>query len=181
MVFNSPEECVQSGLSTQDQCRVDYVAAQNAHPQVAPKYQDKTECEADFGAGHCETAPLKNEHGSSMFMPIMVGFLAGQMMNRPSINQNVAPGAMQQSVQGQKSGGANTTASNGGGFASRFQQQPLYKARNDNTFRTANSNAVSNHTGLTKVKPSDVQTGPSKVVNRGGFGSQAATRGSFGG
>lgn len=179
MVFNSPDECVQSGLSTQDQCRADYVAAQSAHPQVAPKYQDKTECEADFGAGHCETAPQKSEHGSSMFMPMMMGFLAGQMMNRPSVNQNMAPSAMQQPAQGQKPGSA--TATGGGGFASRFQPQPLYKARNDDTFRTANSNAVSTRTGLTKVKPSDVQAGPGKVVNRGGFGSQAATRGSLGG
>ncbi|RYZ83479.1 MAG: DUF1190 domain-containing protein, partial [Moraxellaceae bacterium] len=36
MVFNSPDECVQSGLSTQEQCSANFVAAQAAHPQAAP-------------------------------------------------------------------------------------------------------------------------------------------------
>ena len=180
MVFNSPDECVQSGLSTQEQCSANFVAAKAAHPEVAPKYKDKAECEADFGAGHCETAPQRTEHGSSMFMPMMMGFLAGQMMNRPSASQFTQPNAAQQNAGGQPAKpGAGAGA--GGGFASRFESQPLYKSRNDSTFRTGNNTPIATQSGLTSVKPSQIQPRPGNVVSRGGFGSQAATRGSFGG
>ena len=45
LVYQTPEQCAQSGLSTQEQCEADYNQALALHPQTAPKYADKAQCE----------------------------------------------------------------------------------------------------------------------------------------
>jgi len=158
VVFNSAEECASySTNAAADQCLADFRAAQALHPQVAPKYANKEECEIDFGAGQCETAPERHASGS-FFMPLMMGYMAGQMLNRQS--------------------GAAPAAANRGGV----QSQPLYKSRDDRgTFRTASNTPVARQSGPATVRPSQVQPRASQVAQRGGFGSQAASRQMAGG
>lgn len=162
VVFSNPTECAQSALVSSAQCEADYAAAQALHPQVAPKYVNKQECEVDFGAGNCETAPQQTSSGGSVFMPMMMGFLAGQMM-----------------------GGANAQNLQGAANRSNIPSQPLYKSRDDRaTFRTATNKPVAGGIGPITLKPSQVQPQLGQVVRRGGFGQQAAMRasgGSFGG
>lgn len=160
VVFTSAEECSSfSTVAAADQCLADFKAAQALHPQVAPKYANKAECEADFGAGQCETAPEQHSSGS-FFMPLMMGYLAGQMLNR----QGAAPGA------------AANAARNG------VQSQPLYKSADDrSTFRTATNTPVARQTGPAAVRPSQVQPRASAIAQRGGFGAQAASRQTVGG
>ena len=95
LVFSDPSECSAAGLNDTAQCNADYAAAKALHPQVAPKYLDKAECETDFGAGNCETAPQQTTSGGSVFMPMMMGYMMGQMMNRGGSNfqQPAAAGA----------------------------------------------------------------------------------------
>jgi uncharacterized protein YgiB involved in biofilm formation len=167
VVFSSPEECASymTEASVQ-QCMADFKAAQALHPQVAPKYVNKTECEADFGAGNCETAPQQHASGS-FFMPLMMGYMAGQMFNRGGAN--AAAGQPQQAA-------AAGAARNG------VQPQPLYKSGDDRgTFRTATNTPVARQSGPTTVRPSQVQPRAAQVARRGGFGAQAATRKSYGG
>lgn len=165
LVFSNPTECAQSSLTTTAQCEADYAAAQALHPEVAPKYLSQQECEADFGAAQCEKAPHQTSSGGSVFMPMMMGYLAGQMMNR---------GAAPQNFQQQPAGAA-----------SKVPTQPLYKSRDDrSTFRTATNAPVSKGIGPITLKPSQVKPQVGQVVRRGGFGQQAAMRapqGSFGG
>lgn len=164
MVFSDPSECSAAGLNDTAQCNADYAAAQALHPQVAPKYLNKEECETDFGAGQCETAPQQTAQGGSVFMPMMMGFLAGQMMNRGGSNfqQPAAAGA--------------------GAAGSKVPTQPLYKSRDDrSTFRTATNTPVAKGIGPITLKPSQVKPQVGQVVRRGGFGQQAAARNSFGG
>jgi uncharacterized protein YgiB involved in biofilm formation len=161
MVFSDPSECSAAGLNDTTQCNADYAAAQALHPQVAPKYLNKEECETDFGAGQCETAPQQNAQGGSVFMPMMMGFLAGQMMNR---------------------GGSNLQQPAAAGAGSKVPTQPLYKSRDDRgTFRTATNTPVAKGIGPITLKPSQVKPQVGQVVRRGGFGQQAAARNSFGG
>ncbi|WP_323816371.1 DUF1190 domain-containing protein [Cellvibrio sp. NN19] len=163
MVFSDPSECSAAALNTAAQCEADFAAAQAMHPQVAPKYLNKQECEADFGAGQCETAPQQTTSGGSVFMPMMMGFLAGQMMNRGGAN-------LQQPAAAGAAGGT------------KVPTQPLYKSRDDRaTFRTATNKPVAGGIGPITLKPSQVQPQMGQVVRRGGFGQQAATRNSFGG
>ncbi|QEY13883.1 MULTISPECIES: DUF1190 domain-containing protein [unclassified Cellvibrio] len=161
MVFSDPSECSAAGLNDTTQCNADYAAAQALHPQVAPKYLNKEECETDFGAGQCETAPQQTAQGGSVFMPMMMGFLAGQMMNR---------------------GGSNLQQPAAAGAGSKVPTQPLYKSRDDRgTFRTATNTPVAKGIGPITLKPSQVKPQVGQVVRRGGFGQQAAARNSFGG
>jgi uncharacterized protein YgiB involved in biofilm formation len=160
MVYSNPEECSAGGWNSAEQCAADYAEAQALHPQVAPKYVNKEECEADFGDGKCETAPQQTASGGSFFMPMMMGYLAGQMMNRTGAN-------MQQPAVA--------------GAASSVPTQPLYKSRDDrSTFRTATNTPVARGIGPVSLKPSQVKPQAGRLVRRGGFGQQAATRSSFG-
>lgn len=163
LVFSDPSECSAAGLNDTAQCNAEFAAAKALHPQVAPKYLDKTECETDFGAGNCETAPQQTTSGGSVFMPMMMGYMMGQMMNR---------------------GGSNfqQPAAAGAGAASKVPTQPLYKSRDDRgTFRTATNKPVAGGIGPITLKPSQVKPQVGQVVRRGGFGQQAAARNSFGG
>lgn len=157
-VFSTPDECA-AFYNPPEQCRAAFAEAQALHPQVAPRYANKQECEADFGAGQCETAPERHAQGS-FFMPMMMGFLAGQMLNR-----NV--GAAQPA--------ANTAAAAGG--RNTVPTQPLYKSRDDQrTFRTASNSPVASQPGPAQIRPSSVQPRPATQVQRGGFGAQAQQR-----
>jgi uncharacterized protein YgiB involved in biofilm formation len=174
-VFNTPDECA-AFYNPPAQCKAAFADAQALHPQVAPRYASKLECETDFGAGQCETAPVlaantneqapqQSQQSSGFFMPMMMGFMAGQMLNRAG----TAGGAQPQS--------ASTTRS-------PVPSQPLYKSRDDrSTFRTASNTAVAAQSGPASIKPSMVQPKPAALARRGGFGAQAAARSSnsFGG
>jgi uncharacterized protein YgiB involved in biofilm formation len=142
------------------------------HPQVAPKYASRSECETDFGAGQCEAAPQQQASGSSFFMPMMMGYMAGQMLNRQ--------GAAAMPNQPQRE---QATAGGAAGFARNdVRTQPLYKSRDDRgTFRTASNVPVARQTGATMIRPSQVQPRAGQFAQRGGFGAQAAARNSFGG
>lgn len=158
-VYQNAEECA-AFYNPPEECKAEFAKAQQLHSQVAPKYQDKTSCEADFGVGNCETpataavstdpnAPAQQQASSSFFMPMMMGFLAGQMMGK------LGAGASHKPVP----------------------TQPLYKSKDDmNTFRTASNTPVARQSGFTNVMPSQMQPKPGTVVQRGGFGAQAQQR-----
>jgi uncharacterized protein YgiB involved in biofilm formation len=38
------------------------------------------DCEADFGVGKCEQAPYRTNTGSSVFMPLLVGYMMGRTL-----------------------------------------------------------------------------------------------------
>lgn len=160
MVFSDVNGCVQSTLSSPEQCQADFQTAAALHPQVAPKYLSKAECETDFGASQCEQAPMQTSSGGSVFMPMMMGFMAGQMMNRGAVGaQNLQPGGR-----------------------SNIPTQPLYKSSDDRgTFRTATNTPVAKGIGPITLRPSQVKPQMGQLVRRGGFGQQAAARASFGG
>ncbi|WP_105101439.1 DUF1190 domain-containing protein [Microbulbifer pacificus] len=171
MVYSSPEECSAGGWNT-EQCEAEYAKAKALHPQVAPKYVSKEECEADFGDGKCETAPQQTASGHSFFMPMMMGYLAGQMMNRGA---NFQPGA---ATSGTNTAAAGNKSAAGAGVPT----QPLYKSRDDRgTYRTAHNTPVAKGAGPVSLRPSQVQPRVGSLVRRGGFGQQAATRSSYGG
>lgn len=166
LVYESPSECAAASFNTPEQCKADYDAAKALHPQVAPKYVSKQECETDFGSGNCETAPQsgaaqqttpqQTASSGSFFMPMMMGYMMGQMMNRGGAAQNLQPGAA---------------------GASKVPTQPLYKSRDDRaTFRTATNAPVARGIGPITLKPSQVQPKAGQVVRRGGFGAQAVRR-----
>ncbi|CCQ73393.1 DUF1190 domain-containing protein [Magnetospira sp. QH-2] len=79
-VFESVDQCMITPGMTKELCTESLAASQEQHAKVAPKYTSKGDCEADFGAGQCEDSPYQTQSGGSVFMPMMMGFMMGQMM-----------------------------------------------------------------------------------------------------
>lgn len=76
--FSDVKDCaaVYSGsacLDAKTQSEKDYLAQ-------APRFSRKEECEKEFGAGNCETPASANAGGSGFFMPMMMGYMLGNMM-----------------------------------------------------------------------------------------------------
>ncbi len=143
VVYKDSEEC--AAYYNPAECKAEFAKAESIHQQVAPKYSTQAECETDFGAGNCQQPQAQASSG--FFMPMMMGFLAGQMLNRSS------------------------------GMKQPVQTQPLYKSRDDqSTFRTANNQPVARQTGPVAVMPSKMQLQPGQMARRGGFGAQAQRR-----
>ncbi len=85
-------------------CESQFAAAKQEHVKTAPKFATKEQCEAQFGAANCTTAAAPDgqpatpaqtpgqpaaqgqqtaqSSGSGFFMPLMLGYLGGQMMSR---------------------------------------------------------------------------------------------------
>ena len=55
-------------------------AALNTHPTET--FTSLEECEKTYGVGKCGTKP--REGGGSLFMPMILGYTLGSMMNRPA-------------------------------------------------------------------------------------------------
>lgn len=167
LVYADPSECASNGFNSAEQCQADYDEAKSLHPLTAPKFEAKADCEAEFGEGKCEPAPQAASTGGSFFMPMMMGYMMGQMMNRGAAPQNF------QQNSGQPAGGAN---------GRNIRTQPLYKGRDDyNNFRTSNNVKLDKGIGPIQLKPSQVQPQFGQVVKRGGFGGQAAARSGYSG
>lgn len=63
-------------LDAKTQSEKDYLAQ-------APRFSRKEECEKEFGAGNCETpepAGTASGGGTGLFMPMMMGYMLGNMM-----------------------------------------------------------------------------------------------------
>ena len=81
--FTSLDECVTSAIFSEAECRD---LAKSALAQ-SPRFNNKEECEAQFGEGACENGPAQRQadgtvhQGSgSMWMPMMMGFMAGRFL-----------------------------------------------------------------------------------------------------
>lgn len=79
-VYTSVEQCIADKQFSDAECNKAFATAKDEHKKVAPKYASKTECEADFGAGKCEDAPTRTTSGTSMFMPLMIGYMLGRSL-----------------------------------------------------------------------------------------------------
>lgn len=97
--FRDPSECRK--VLDAATCDSQFAAAQKEHVRTAPKFNTLQQCEAQFGASNCTAAPTPDgaqagsttpsqgqgqqtaQSGSgSFFMPLMLGYLGGQMMSR---------------------------------------------------------------------------------------------------
>ena len=79
-VFEDVEQCMSQEGFDRETCEAHFRKAEAEHVRVSPKYIDKADCEADFGAGQCEIAPVRTTTGGSVFMPMMMGYMMGNML-----------------------------------------------------------------------------------------------------
>ena len=83
--FTSLEQCNTSGLFTEAECR-DFARTALAE---TPRFSSLEECESVFGSGSCQSPDAVQtteadgtvrQHSGSMWMPMMMGFMAGRFM-----------------------------------------------------------------------------------------------------
>ncbi|NYZ11922.1 DUF1190 domain-containing protein [Azospirillum sp. RWY-5-1] len=164
-VYDTVEQCLADGVYSEGYCRDAYKGATEQHAAVAPKYANVQECEADFGPGRCQVAPngavavdgqQASGGGGSFFMPLMTGFLVGQLLNSGGRSYYGQP--LYRPYQGTSGpGGA-------GGWGS---------------YRTAQNVDVGARTGAVDVTRSTLQAPPARTttISRGGFGARATSVG----
>ena len=83
-IFKDVLQCENEVGFDRDACIANFEQAKQEHVRVAPKYTSAEDCEADFGAAQCETAPQKTQSGGSVFMPLMMGYMMGSMLSNGS-------------------------------------------------------------------------------------------------
>lgn len=89
-VFETVEQCAQSGEYTKEECDTYFKEAMAAHQQSSPKYQSQADCEAEFGEGRCNQGPEISvdgsdgvAHHSHSYVPLAAGFLVGAAIAQP--------------------------------------------------------------------------------------------------
>jgi uncharacterized protein YgiB involved in biofilm formation len=91
--FSTVEDCI--AAKSESTCRDGFVQSEKAFAAEAPRFTQKEQCEAEFGAGNCETRQSAGGTGS-FFMPMMMGYMLGNAFNRP-VYRGPNNGAMMQS------------------------------------------------------------------------------------
>jgi uncharacterized protein YgiB involved in biofilm formation len=191
--FQSVEQCVDAEVAA-DACSNAYVAALTEHRRIAPAYDDKTKCDADFATGWCQ----KNSDGR--FVPKLGGFKVPQntepaqnldaIANAQMPEGNAEPVQTTQNTTHVSSGGGSSNGWLTGwliGNAMSNNSRTVYRDRDTRqTYDTSTLNRRIESAPTTRSN-SDYTSSRSKSVNvasstsRGGFGSQSSARSGWGG
>lgn len=83
-IFETLEQCVNQDGFSREACKTNMQSAKQEHARVAPKYTSAADSEADFGPEQCETAPQITTSSGSVFMPLMMGYMMGNLLAGPS-------------------------------------------------------------------------------------------------
>ncbi|WP_115719752.1 DUF1190 domain-containing protein [Gallaecimonas mangrovi] len=80
-VFKSVDQC--AGYYDRSNCQAQFQQAEKVAEKTAPRYTSLQACEADFGNGNCATPgqPQQYQQSGGYFMPMMMGFMMGQMLS----------------------------------------------------------------------------------------------------
>ncbi len=109
--FSSLSEC--TAFYDEATCKKAKISAEQTYSAEAPRFTKKEECEAEFGVGSCENRQVaaasgqsavsgpsaslgqtqEASSGGSFFMPMMMGYMLGNMMGGNSFQQPVYRGA----------------------------------------------------------------------------------------
>lgn len=160
--FKTVEQCISASMQvdakfTEKDCREGYSAALKENELSAPRYDALQVCEEEHGAGNC--VGEQRSDGSSVFLPLMAGYMMGSWMNSDndkSYRHSYVP------MYPIKSGGyATSTGYYSSSFGSKSYASPsALSSKPTATFKSAPMSKVS-------------------VASRGGFGGAKA--GGFGG
>jgi uncharacterized protein YgiB involved in biofilm formation len=190
--FPSVEQCVDAEVAA-DVCSNAYVAALNEHRRIAPAYDDKAKCDADFAADWCQ----KNSDGR--FVPKLGGFKVPQNGEEPQNLDAIADAQMPagDATSSASHGGSHYSGSSGGGGNGWLTGWLIGNAMSNNANRTVyrdretrqpyNTSTQYRRAETTTRSQPDYESSKSKPVNvasstsRGGFGSQSSARSGWGG
>lgn len=86
-VYRDVKNCIDTGDLTPEQCIDMHKEALKEHLQNAPRFASRDDCYAQFGANDCQG--YSNSSGGSVWLPLMMGFLASRALD--SYSQGSAP------------------------------------------------------------------------------------------
>ncbi|SNT68595.1 DUF1190 domain-containing protein [Paracoccus seriniphilus] len=77
-------EAANGGLFTAEECEAAFAEAEALHVEAAPRYESLEVCEEQHGQGNCgsEAEQVSNGGSGSIFMPLLAGYLIGNMLGR---------------------------------------------------------------------------------------------------
>lgn len=78
--FARVEDCIP--VKGEAACREAFAKSEGSWAAEAPRFSQKELCEAEFGAGNCETREPRAGSGG-FFMPMMMGYMMGSRFNSP--------------------------------------------------------------------------------------------------
>lgn len=90
-VFRDAKSCIEAGTLTEQQCLDLNQQALAEHLREAPRFRSAEECQAEFGADQCQSHGASSGGGGSVWMPLMMGFMAARALDSFSGRSNAAP------------------------------------------------------------------------------------------
>ncbi|MBY8956961.1 DUF1190 domain-containing protein [Pseudomonas sp. MIS38] len=189
--FQTVEQCVDASVAA-DVCSNAYVAALTEHRRIAPAYDDKAKCDADFAADWCQ----KNSDGR--FVPKLGGFKVPQNGEAPQ-DLNALANAQMPAGEAAAAQNVQSTSHSSGGGNGWLTGWLIGNAMSNNANRTVYRDRDTRQTYNTSAQYRKIESAPatrtdtrydnsrSKPVNvasstsRGGFGSQSSARSGWGG
>jgi uncharacterized protein YgiB involved in biofilm formation len=88
-IFRDLPGCLAAGDLTEAQCQEVYGSAVQQHAETAPRFANREACVAEFGEEGCQQQ--QTAAGGSMWMPLMIGFMAGRMLSGGGGYSNTEP------------------------------------------------------------------------------------------
>ncbi len=165
--YSSLQQCLDEGTYSEEYCQNHWQEARSLHQKQAPRFASQSACYEQFGVNGCQRA----DNGNG-FVPLLAGMMVGKVLS------DVTEGMSDR----------------------RRGSEPLYRTRNDpgayytrsrsrvtpsTTSRRVGSSRDSSYTQgritrneLSRTRSTSSRTG---VISRGGFGSRASGRSSWGG
>ncbi len=127
--YNDVNECVAAGNYDRATCQSEFDHAQGLHESVAPKYQNSTECQSDFGEERCYQR--RSSSGGMIWLPFMAGYmLAPRGSSRVATQPLYRPRNDSNNYYTAGSSRIGTVGAAGATQVSRTQaQQPAARAR----------------------------------------------------
>lgn len=100
----------QDGLFSVEECDKAFAEAEALHVESAPRYDSLQVCEEQHGEGNCgsEEQQVSNGGSGSIFMPLLAGYLIGNMLGRAGGGM-AASQPMYRNAQGGFTNAAGTT------------------------------------------------------------------------
>ncbi len=153
-VAYSIQDCADNTSLTVEQCELAYQQAVMESSQSAPKYIDQNDCETDHGFNNCR------QDSNGWFMPALAGFVIAEVIDEV------------------------------GDAMERRHYSPVYRNRDRDLVMSDGSSVAYGGSGQYTIgkgtnKPKPVVKKPqpkaTKTLSRGGFGSTASAKSSWGG
>jgi len=153
------DESSRGGMFSAQDCETSFAEAETLHVESAPRYDSLAVCEEQHGDGACGAEAAATQGGSgSIFMPLLAGYLIGNMMSGQRGMAAAQP--LYRTPEGQFTNAArSSTFSNNTGAAKL------------NTSQFTRPAATVGTTPMTRATAS----------SRGGFGAWGGGRSGFGG